>query len=402
MTQDPVSTSNIDIEDPHRFRVRRLLTFGLPIFFLQHLLFTVFFVALDHIPLGIFNGASTALYLFLWLYQAKEKSLSWIVVLSTLEMTVFVPFTIFHLGWESGFQFWMFTHLATIFIAYRLPRYIRILLALMVLANFVFVFTHFKTNVARGFLSTDLVGLLFYYNSISSMLMVAVSMYFFNTFAERAERRFHDEHTKVRNLLLYILPEKIVKRLKGSQKSIAEDIKDCTILFADIVGFTGLSTQMAATELVDLLNSTFSRFDDFMEKFGLEKIKTIGDAYMAACGIPEPQEEQESKTVDCALLMLRAVQEINEQRGTDLALRIGIHTGKVVAGVIGKKKFSYDLWGDTVNVASRMESHGVAGSINLSEATANRIQGLYRLKPRGPVEIKGKGPMVTYLVINRL
>jgi adenylate cyclase len=387
-----------DIDDPHRFRVRQLMTFGIPIFLMQHLLFAVLFTWQQIIPLAIFNGAATLLYLCLYLFHLRTRLITLIVLLSTLEMTLFVPITVYYVGWSAGFQFWLFTHMATVFVAYRLHRLVRVGLTVPILCNFILVFVVLRPLSAISPVPGRIETILYYYNSISVMVTVSISMFYFNIFAERAETGFHDEHIRVRSLLLNILPEKIVTRLKGKQESFAEKIDDCTILFADIVGFTGLSSRMDATELVDMLNGLFTRFDDLVDRFRLEKIKTIGDAYMAACGIPEPVEEHEQRTVECALGMLRAVEEFNTQHATSLALRIGVHTGSVVAGVIGKKKFSYDLWGDTVNIASRMESHGVAGSIQVSDQTASRLDGKFSISRRDAVEVKGKGNMITWLV----
>ena len=171
------------------------------------------------------------------------------------------------------------------------------------------------------------------------------------------------------------------------------------MLFADIVGFTTMSAAMPPDRIVALLNELFSSFDDLAGKLGLEKIKTIGDCYMVAGGLPEPRPDHAEAVAEMALHMLDIIEDMAAQSGEPLTIRIGIHSGPVVAGVIGKRKFIYDLWGDTVNVASRMESHGLPGAIQLSEAAARRLDGKYRLRPRGVIEIKGKGAMETWYLV---
>ncbi len=199
------------------------------------------------------------------------------------------------------------------------------------------------------------------------------------------------------SLLLNILPPAIVERLKAQPGAIADSHGEVTVLFADIVGFTALSARSDPQELVRMLNGIFSDFDLIAERHGLEKIKTIGDAYMAAAGLPDPRDDHADAVMRAAVEMLAALQAHQSHDGEALDLRVGIHTGPVVAGVIGKHKFTYDLWGDTVNTASRMESHGVPGAIQISPATRKQLSGSYGLESRGPLFIKGKGEMATFL-----
>ncbi len=211
------------------------------------------------------------------------------------------------------------------------------------------------------------------------------------------ERLLLQEHQKAENLLRNILPDKIADRLKGSSHSIADGFEYVSILFADLVGFTELSGKTEPDRLVRLLNDIFSKFDDLVDRYGLEKIKTIGDAYMIASGIPEPKENHAELLLQCARGMITELDLFNSQNDTELSIRIGINTGSVVAGVIGKKKFIYDLWGDSVNIASRMESHGIAGRIQVAESTYMLLRDKYSFEKRGEIEIKGKGKMTTYL-----
>ncbi|MCT7975626.1 adenylate/guanylate cyclase domain-containing protein [Laspinema olomoucense] len=210
------------------------------------------------------------------------------------------------------------------------------------------------------------------------------------------------EREKAESLLLNILPEVIADRLKGQEENIADTFAEVTVLFADIVGFTQLSAQIEAAELVHLLNNIFSRFDRALERYQLEKIKTIGDCYMVVAGMPVPCENSAVAIAEMALEMQEEIARFNAEFNQSLKMRMGIHTGPVVAGVIGIKKFIYDLWGDTVNTASRMESHGIPGQIQVSEATYNCLKDQYRFEARGAIEIKGKGAMQVYLLKGRL
>ncbi len=200
-------------------------------------------------------------------------------------------------------------------------------------------------------------------------------------------------------LLLNVLPGAIADRLKGGESLIVDRFDAVSVLFADIVGFTALSSRTSPVELVTMLNELFSAFDRLAEKHGLEKIKTIGDAYMVVAGIPQPIANHAVALAHMALDMNEAIALYARKHGSDLSIRIGIHTGSVVAGVIGEKKFIYDLWGDTVNTASRMESTGVPGRIHVSEATQTLIRDEFELEQRSPIEVKGKGMMTTYLVV---
>jgi class 3 adenylate cyclase len=174
-----------------------------------------------------------------------------------------------------------------------------------------------------------------------------------------------------------------------------------TVLFADIVGFTEIAATLSPINLVELLNEIFSEFDRLTEIYNLEKIKTIGDSYMAVAGLPTPRDDHADAVAAMALDMQTAIQNFNRRNQRHFQIRIGIHSGSVVAGVIGLKKFIYDLWGDTVNTASRMESHGIAGTIQVSEDTYQLLKGAYELEPRGSIEIKGKGEMKTYFLTRK-
>ncbi len=213
---------------------------------------------------------------------------------------------------------------------------------------------------------------------------------------KRTEAALRLARQKSDRLLLNILPQKIAERLKQAQGSVAEQFDESTIMFADLVEFTPLSARMSPIDLVNLLNQVFSVFDKLTDRYQLEKIKTIGDAYMVAGGLPTPREDHAEAIADMALEMLEQVQTFTRDDGQPFKIRIGIHTGPVVAGVIGTKKFIYDLWGDTVNVASRMESQGESNGIQVTEAMHARLQDRYILESRGRIDVKGRGFMNTF------
>ncbi|BAZ42065.1 adenylate cyclase [Calothrix sp. NIES-4101] len=209
--------------------------------------------------------------------------------------------------------------------------------------------------------------------------------------------------TQSENLLLNILPQAIAQRLKQSQGNpktsnmlIADGFNDATVMFADIVGFTDLSGRIPPQKLVDLLNQIFSRFDLLAESYKLEKIKTIGDAYMVVGGLPNPRPDHADAIASMAIDMIDAIAQFNLDTGEQFQIRIGINSGAVVAGVIGIKKFIYDLWGDTVNIASRMESHGSPGRIHVSADTFKLLKENFLFEERGTISVKGKGEMQTY------
>jgi class 3 adenylate cyclase len=210
--------------------------------------------------------------------------------------------------------------------------------------------------------------------------------------------RLHRENER---LLLSILPAPVAERLKAGEGSIAEHFDEVSVLFADIVGFTTLSGTLSPQPLVEMLNDLFTRFDKLASQRRVEKIKTIGDCYMAVCGLPEPQVDHAGILADMALEMLSQVRDFNAARNSHLQIRIGLHTGPVVAGVIGRSKFIYDLWGDTVNTASRMESSGLPDRIQVTGAMRQALGAQYGFEERGEVDIKGKGLLQTWFLVGR-
>jgi class 3 adenylate cyclase len=218
---------------------------------------------------------------------------------------------------------------------------------------------------------------------------------------DREHRLLLAEQERSERLLLNVLPAPIATRLKAGEEVIADAFPEVTVLFADIVDFTRSSRRIGPARVVQVLNKLFSAFDELAQRHGLEKIKTIGDAYMVAGGLPQPRPDHAEAVAEMALAMQAEVTRHTDPSGQPLAVRIGIDTGPVEAGVIGTVKFSYDLWGDTVNTASRMESHGIAGCIQVTERTYQRLRDGYRFQRRGPIPVRGMGEMVTYLLVGR-
>jgi class 3 adenylate cyclase len=225
---------------------------------------------------------------------------------------------------------------------------------------------------------------------------VAIIVLYVKGIATRAEAELEAANERSEELLQNVLPQAIVARLKETPSRIAESFEAASVLFADVVGFTEICSSTPAANVVDLLDELFSAFDILVARFGLEKIKTIGDCYMVAAGVPAARSDHADALADLALAMLETVASRNAVSGTSLSLRIGIHSGPVIAGVIGKSRFLYDLWGDTVNVAARMESHGESGKIQVSDATARLLSDRFSRAQRGIVSVKGKGDMNTY------
>ncbi|HOE05896.1 MAG TPA: adenylate/guanylate cyclase domain-containing protein [Bacteroidales bacterium] len=231
-------------------------------------------------------------------------------------------------------------------------------------------------------------------------IMVLIGI--FQTMIRFANAKAERENARSESLLRNILPEAIIRQLKIKQETIAQKFDNTTILFADIAGFTPIAEKSRPEEVINFLNDIFTRFDNLTDKFGVEKIKTIGDAYMVVCGVPLEREGHAEVVSELALAMMDEMDGYNAESGAETTIRIGIHSGPVVAGVIGTKKFAYDIWGDTVNTASRMESNGVPGKIQISEATAALLAGKFRMSCRGEIEIKGKGLMTTYFLESKI
>jgi len=255
--------------------------------------------------------------------------------------------------------------------------------------------------ITQGPISPNLIIVFFMMNLIGPSVVVFLLLTYFTRQRDRAHDQLLAEQAKSDALLLNILPQSIARRLKDGQQRIADCYDQASILFADIAGFTPLSVELGVERVVELLNDLHTGFDAIMERHGLEKIRTIGDGYMAASGVPTPRPDHAQALAGAALEMIAFARDLSVKVERPVQLRIGINSGTIMAGVIGRQKFSYDIWGDPVNVASRMESHGLADCIQIAERTYNLIKDDFITTPRGTIEIKGKGEMKTWFLIGR-
>jgi len=241
-------------------------------------------------------------------------------------------------------------------------------------------------------LSTSVVAFFFITNVVVVSFLVFMMVYYFvgqkNLFQQKSEE-----------LLLNILPREIAAILKNESRTIADQYDQASVLFADMVGFTPLSAKLHPVEMVELLNEIFSHFDSLLDKYGVEKIRTIGDSYMVASGVPRKRSDHAQALAHMALEMQDYISNHTFRNGQRVSFRIGINSGSMIAGVIGRRKFVYDVWGDAVNVASRMESHGLGGAVQITLATYELIKDEFICEPRGTVNVKGKGEMKVWLVL---
>jgi guanylate cyclase len=250
-------------------------------------------------------------------------------------------------------------------------------------------------------IAPSLVILFFTMNLIGPSVVVFLLLAYFTRLRDRGQDLLVAEQAKSDALLLNILPQTVARQLKDGHLAIAECFDSASILFADIAGFTPLSAELGVERVVELLNDMQTVFGDIMERYGLEQIRTIGDGYMVVSGAPTPRPDHAHALAGAALDMLDCARELSARYALPIHLRVGINSGTIMAGVIGRKKFSYDVWGDPVNVASRMESHGLADCIQISERTYELIKDDFVTKPRGLIEIKGKGEMQTWFLVGR-
>jgi class 3 adenylate cyclase len=366
-----------------------------------HFIFIFFFFLLGIKALAYFNIISVLAWITVNRLN-KKSHIRIAFVLVEMELAAHAVMAVHFTGWHFGFQYYLI--IATTGIA-MLPQGNKMLKSgLLLFACSLFIGLYYYA-MQRGFVwtgSVPVMALTNMANITATFFLIVVPIHYFRNATDKAEAALELEHRKVENLLHNILPVSIATRLKENAQTIADGFKTVTVLFADIAGFTRLSENISPEKLVGILNNIFSRFDALSDHYGLEKIKTIGDAYMVAAGIPEERDDHAEVMADFALGMLAEIADYNTEHAMNLSIRVGISSGPVVAGIIGKKKFSYDLWGDSVNTASRMESHGEPGAIQVTQDTYDLLKNKYDFTDRGNISVKGKGNLHTYFLTGKL
>jgi len=364
---------------------------------LIHVAFIFLFLWLDVMSLVYFNFLSVTVWILCYLLNKKGVSLM-AAIIGGAEIMAHQGFCVYIMGWDAGFQYLLFGSVAGIFL---MPQKVKILKVIFVgsnLAVFIALFFFAKHQGPINQLAPEILTVLYLTNISTTILILGVIGASYSSASTKVEYALEKEYQRSEDLLHNILPVEIAERLKSSPGTIADGFEEVTVLFADIVNFTELSEEVSPAELVMVLNEVFSSFDEIAERYGVEKIKTIGDAYMAVCGLPTLREDHADVMADMALDMTKSLRQLKYHGDRSFTMRIGINSGPVVAGVIGRKKFIYDLWGDTVNMASRMESHGLGGSIQVTEASYNNLKDKYIFEERGLVDIKGKGKVNCYIL----
>ncbi|MFQ5967586.1 MAG: adenylate/guanylate cyclase domain-containing protein [Acidimicrobiia bacterium] len=382
------------IEDPGA--IVRLATGGFSGAAVNAALITTLFFSLGEPTSGWAGVALTAAYLGSWVIFAATGSL-WgaftLLAVASMANNTFVHLAMGGYANSGAYFMWGIAATVSSALVLRRPGTIAVGVFYGVLA-IVFGFLEQTLQAGRPPPDPALPAILFPYILIGTLtLVVPVLVYFLGRLAAERER--------AESLLLNVLPESIAERLKRDPGVIADDYPACSVLFADLVGFTSHTQQVSAQELVEELNRIFSAFDGLADRHGVQKIKTLGDGYMAVAGVPIPRDDHLDVACQMALDMQKSMGRLAEDLHSDLRLRIGINTGPAVAGIIGTTRFSYDLWGDTVTTASRMESHGEAGQIQVTDAVFRAAKDRFHFAPVGTIDVKGKGPMETYTLSGR-
>lgn len=378
-----------------------------PFGLVMHFSFIFLFSYLGIPALAIANVFSVFLWLISIVFLRKHNP-TWAVLTIVIEVILHAALVIYFIGWGMGMQYYLIPNMFAIAISHW-PRGVRLVGTLTIVSIFLLFYYYALANPPQVAVDPLLLNTINIILIVTALLIPVVMILYAVSVADRAEADLEIEHEKSEALLHNVLPKVIVDQLKIGQGTItdphqrqrlgvAESFTDVSVLFADIVGFTPLSEQLTPQETVDLLDEIFTSFDMLVEKYGVEKIRTIGDGYMVAAGVPVPLANHAKALVSMALDM----QELMKQRAATaeipLQVRIGINSGPAVAGIVGTTKFHYDLWGDMVNIASRMESHGQPSQIQVARPTYELIKDDFHCVPQGKLEIKGKGVMDTWFV----
>ena len=376
------------------------IRFAIPLTILLHGSLILFFAVIHIKEMVYYNIVSTVWWCILILL-ARQAFRIFLVsnLISVTEIVLHSTLCTYFIGWKYGFAFHLYTLPLVVFLLPKRDFLLKTVLACITAAGFIICAAMLQPLQPQY--AIDLfIRPVFLVNVSVPLTFITIIALYYARFAEQSENRIAEAKAKADYLLGNILPEPIIRKLYCEPCFIAEEYREVCVLFADVTGFTPATSDRSPREVVEFLNGLFSRFDEIADKYALEKIKTIGDAYMVTAGLPAPVNNAAGAIADCAL-EITALAECVPFFGERLAMRIGIHSGPVVAGIIGKKKFSYDLWGDTVNTAARMESHGEAGKIHTTRTVYEQLRRDYRFESRGHIDIKGKGMLETFFLLGK-
>ena len=389
------------------FRSYNLALYACPAAGVFHFSWIFLFWALGVVPLAILNILSTAAWMAAAWLNFRRRIVAALLV-AQAEITVHAWFACSELGLSAGYQYYLLPSAAVFFLSHVAIRY-RLMDTAANAVLFIIMYITFGTDAGSygvattAHVSPDTIRALGISNILSVFFITILPVYYYARAVEIAEAALDRAHERSESLLRNILPAAIAERLKENPEVIAERYESASVLFADIVNFTPFSERQTPEHIVATLNAVFSDIDELVEKHGLEKIKTIGDAYLVVSGAPNTREDHARALANFALELLDRIErtpdyDVSTEASWRLQLRIGMHSGPLVAGVIGKKKFAYDVWGDTVNTAARMESSGVPGRIHLTQAMAEKLDDNYLCEERGEIELKGKGTIKTFFL----
>lgn len=370
---------------------------GYPVALLIHGSLIPLFYVLDRFFLAGFNLLSVLLFAVCILLNRRGQVVA-AFLLGSIEICIHAILATLILGVETGFFLFLLIQSSIVILGPMREWHMRVMSCAMFAVLAAILIAYVLIAGPSRPLGVEWTAVFLAGNMLATIFVLALMLRVYDLAVTTAEAGLKVEHDRSEALLDNIMPPKVSMRLKAGEEPIADSHAQVTVLFADIVGFTERSATMPPEQLLKLLNAAFTRFDRLVEARGLEKIKTIGDAYMVVGGLPEARDDHAQAVAGLALEMIDACEEVGREIGDPLSVRVGINSGPVVAGVIGESKLAYDLWGDVVNTASRMESHGEPGRVQITAATKELLEGAYSFEPREGVEIKGKGAMTTYFL----
>ncbi|NND95072.1 MAG: adenylate/guanylate cyclase domain-containing protein [Flavobacteriales bacterium] len=370
----------------------RTVAFPLMWFMIMTVIYWVY-----EVPFLALLGIPVVLVMISLFYFVKHKKYFQAILINSLMHFVFLGAGIFMLGWESGLQF----HLIAMSIAVQLSTRGRsrpkLILAICFALSFIAAAIYTRLNEPIILLDDSTLDFLLYLNTGAALVVFPLN--FFIQIAESTEEELETSKAENEVLLDNILPSEVSKELRETGKVTPRRFEDVTILFSDFIGFTNIVATIPTKKLIEELNDIFIQFDEIMESEGIEKIQTVGDAYLAACGVPVETSDHAMRCTRAAKRIINYLDARNQSHAIKWRIRIGLHSGPITAGVTGTKKFTYDIFGDTINTASRLESNSEEGKINVSAYTYDLIKNEFPCEYRGKIDAKGKGALDMYFVL---